>query len=174
MGLRCFKNGERLWRKRTLCFPRNKRIESWNHVWKEKKDTIHHNGESFNVELLYRIIHSANQLCVYGAVTNWCETLERTESEKRENSGHELNRRLLKEQKSSWSFLFQMFGNNQSTYTDWTSLECAYVQTLWCSFNWGTDWVENYGRSYLLSFGMQRNWKICGRIAHLRRQSLQS
>ena len=40
MGLRCFKNGERLWRKRTLCFQRNKRIESWNHAWKEKKDTF--------------------------------------------------------------------------------------------------------------------------------------
>ena len=30
----------------------------------------------------YRIMHTANQLCVYGAVTNWCETLGRTESEK--------------------------------------------------------------------------------------------
>ena len=52
-----------------ICFQRNNRVESWNHAWKEKKDTIHHNGESFNVELLYRIIHSENQLCVYGAVT---------------------------------------------------------------------------------------------------------
>ena len=54
---------------------------------KKSKDTIHYNGESSNVELLYRSIHSANQLCVYGAVTNWCETLGRTESEKRNNSG---------------------------------------------------------------------------------------
>ena len=49
------------------------------------------------MDLLYRIVHSVNQLCVYGAVTNWCETLGRTEAEKRENSGHELNRRLWKE-----------------------------------------------------------------------------
>ena len=64
---------------------------------RKNKDTIHYNGESSNVELLYRIFHSANQLCVYGAVTNWCETLGRTEAEKREKSGHELNRRLFKE-----------------------------------------------------------------------------
>ena len=57
---------------------------------KKSKDTIHDNGESSNVELLYRIIHSANQLCIYGAVTNWCETLGRTESEKRNNFGKEL------------------------------------------------------------------------------------
>ena len=64
---------------------------------KKDKDTIHYNGESSNVELLYRIIHSANQLCVFGAVTNRCETLGRAESEKK--TGHDLNRRLLKEQK---------------------------------------------------------------------------
>ena len=65
---------------------------------KKHKDTIHYNAESSNVELLYRNIHSPNQLCVYGAVTNWCETLGRTESEKKK-TGHDLNRRLLKEQK---------------------------------------------------------------------------
>ena len=62
---------------------------------KKSKDTIHDNGESSNVELLYRIIHSVNQLCIYGAVTNWCETLGRTESEKRNNSGKELTSHLL-------------------------------------------------------------------------------
>ena len=66
---------------------------------KKDKDTIHNNGESSNVELLYRIIHSANQLCVIGAVTNRCETLGRAEIEKKKKSGHDLNRRLLKEQK---------------------------------------------------------------------------
>ena len=48
------------------------------------------------MELLGRIVDSANQLSVHGAVTNWCETLGRTESEKRENSGQELNQRLLR------------------------------------------------------------------------------
>ena len=50
---------------------------------RRNKDIIHYNGESFNVKLLYRTLHSANQLCVYEAVTNWCETLGRTETEKR-------------------------------------------------------------------------------------------
>ena len=62
---------------------------------KKSKDTIHYNGESSNVELLYRIIHSVNQLCVYGPVTNWCETLGRTEAEKGNNSGKELTSHLL-------------------------------------------------------------------------------
>ena len=62
---------------------------------KKSKDTIHYNGESSNVEMLYRIIHSANQLCIHGAVTNWCETLGRTESEKRNNSGKEQTSHLL-------------------------------------------------------------------------------
>ena len=35
------------------------------------KNTIHFNAESSHVELLFRIIHSANQLSVYGAVSSW-------------------------------------------------------------------------------------------------------
>ena len=34
---------------------------------KNNKDTIHCNGESSKLELLYRIIHSANQLCPRGS-----------------------------------------------------------------------------------------------------------
>ena len=53
------------------CVQRNKRIESWDNAEKEEnKDTIHYNGESLNVELSYRIVHSVNQLCVHRAVTN--------------------------------------------------------------------------------------------------------
>ena len=68
------------------CFMSPKKKETGHHVFKgtsalnrgitrkrKSKDTIHYNGDASNVELLYRIIHSANQLCVYGAVTNWCE-----------------------------------------------------------------------------------------------------
>ena len=36
------------------------------------KSSIHFNAESTNSELLFRIIFSANQLSVYGAVANWC------------------------------------------------------------------------------------------------------
>ena len=38
---------------------------------KNNRDTIHFNGEYCNVDLLYRTIHSTNQLCIYGAVTKW-------------------------------------------------------------------------------------------------------
>ena len=39
---------------------------------KNNRDTIHLNGEYCNIDLLYRTVHSANQLCIYGAVTKWC------------------------------------------------------------------------------------------------------
>ena len=37
--------------------------------------TIHFTGESPNAELLFRTIHSANQLSIFGAVASWCENL---------------------------------------------------------------------------------------------------
>ena len=35
-----------------------------------------------NTELLFRIIHSANQLSIHGAVSNWCEQFGLTDEEK--------------------------------------------------------------------------------------------
>ena len=35
------------------------------------RNTVHFNGEYYNIDLLYRTAHSANQLCTYGAVTKW-------------------------------------------------------------------------------------------------------
>ena len=40
------------------------------------------NVDASNTELLFRIMHSVNQLSVYGAVTNWCEQFGLTEEEK--------------------------------------------------------------------------------------------
>ena len=40
---------------------------------KNNKDTIHFNADASNAELLFRKIHSANQLSIYGAVSSWCE-----------------------------------------------------------------------------------------------------
>ena len=37
--------------------------------------TIHFIADSSNSELLFRTIHSANQLSIYGAVSRWCEEL---------------------------------------------------------------------------------------------------
>ena len=40
---------------------------------KNNRDPIQFNGEyCCNIDLLYRIVHSANQLCICGAVTKWC------------------------------------------------------------------------------------------------------
>ena len=49
---------------------------------KNGRDTIHFNTDASNTELLFRIIHSVNQLSIYGAVSNWCEQFGRTEEEK--------------------------------------------------------------------------------------------
>ena len=38
------------------------------------RDTIHFNGAYCNIDLLYRTVHSADQLCIDGAVTKWCGT----------------------------------------------------------------------------------------------------
>ena len=31
------------------------------------------NADTWNTQFLFRIIHSANQLSIYGAVSSWCE-----------------------------------------------------------------------------------------------------
>ena len=36
------------------------------------RDSIHFHGEYGNIDLLYRTVHAANQLCIYGAVSKWC------------------------------------------------------------------------------------------------------
>ena len=49
---------------------------------KNGQDTTHFNADASNTELLFQIIHSVNQLSIYGAVTNWCEQFGLTEEEK--------------------------------------------------------------------------------------------
>ena len=39
----------------------------------KNRDTTHFNADASNTELLFRTIHSANQLSIYGAVSTWCE-----------------------------------------------------------------------------------------------------
>ena len=39
---------------------------------RQNKSTIHFNRESTNTELLFHTIHSATQLFIHGAATNWC------------------------------------------------------------------------------------------------------
>ena len=49
---------------------------------KKNRDTIHFNADASNTELLFRLIHSVNQLSIYGAVSSWCEQVGLTEDEK--------------------------------------------------------------------------------------------
>ena len=53
-------------------------------ILKEKngRDNTNFNADASITELLFGIIHSANQLSVHGAVTNWCEQFGFTEGEK--------------------------------------------------------------------------------------------
>ena len=39
---------------------------------RNNRETIHSNGECVNINLLYRTVHAANQLCICGAVSEWC------------------------------------------------------------------------------------------------------
>ena len=49
---------------------------------KNGRDTKRFNADASNTELLFRIIHSVNQLSICGAVTNWCEQFGLTDEEK--------------------------------------------------------------------------------------------
>ena len=74
------------------------------------KSSIHFNAESTNSELLFRIIFSANQLSVYGAVANWCYQCGSREFEEPGNpSDYEENfqPRVDEERRSKWSTLLR-------------------------------------------------------------------
>ena len=53
------------------------------------------NGDSSNMELLFRIIHSVNQLRIYGAVASWCEQFGLTEEQKGREKLKSVNRSIL-------------------------------------------------------------------------------
>ena len=72
VGSSCFTNDGRFLEFRTSGFSRDKSAGPWNTQELNNRDTIHFNGEYCNIDLLYRTVHSANQLCIYGAVTMWC------------------------------------------------------------------------------------------------------
>ena len=77
---------------------------------KKGKDTIHFNGEQSNIDLLFRTVHSANQFCIHGAVTQSCGTQSGTESGKRGNPGYESARRTPRENEMKREELTQVFG----------------------------------------------------------------
>ena len=56
---------------------------------KNNKETIHFSADASNTELLYRTIHSANQLSIYGAVARWCEDFGMKTDEKPPKTLHD-------------------------------------------------------------------------------------
>ena len=53
---------------------------------RRQKSTIHFNETSTNTELLFQTIHSATQLRIYGAATNWCSQFDLKDEEKGPNA----------------------------------------------------------------------------------------
>ena len=58
---------------------------------RNNRDTIHFNADASNIELLFRSIHSVDQLSISGAVSNFCKQFVLTEEERgiRKTSGKE-------------------------------------------------------------------------------------
>ena len=61
---------------------------------RKNRDTIHFNGEHCNIDLLYRTIHSANQLCIYGAVTKRCGKKSGEASQSRLESARKTSQKI--------------------------------------------------------------------------------
>ena len=61
---------------------------------KNGRDTIHFIADSSNTELLFRTIHPANQLSIYGAVSSWCEEFGQKPNEKEPTSEKENEQQL--------------------------------------------------------------------------------
>ena len=66
------------------------------------KETIHFKADAWNTELLFRIIHSANQLSIYGAVSDWSEQFDLRSNERVPTSERKvLIKRRLREQRNT-------------------------------------------------------------------------
>ena len=58
---------------------------------KNNRDPIHFNGEYGNINLLYKTVHVANQLCIYGAVSKWCGPNSREASRSRPENARKMS-----------------------------------------------------------------------------------
>ena len=50
------------------------------------KETLHFNADASNTDLFFRIIHSTNQLSIYGAVSHWSEQFDLNQGEREPHS----------------------------------------------------------------------------------------
>ena len=82
------------------------------------KERIRFNADTLNTELLFRIIHSANQLSIYGAVSKCCEEFGLKPEERgpkfadKENS---VNGEMLKSVASQGSEIFRICSMDESS-----------------------------------------------------------
>ena len=68
---------------------------------KNNRDTIHFNEEYCNIDLLCRTVHSANQLCIYGATSKWCGPNSGGASQSRPESARKMSPEIqLKKERS--------------------------------------------------------------------------
>ena len=72
-----------------------KRVSSILLKMKNGRDIIHFNADASKTELLFRIIHSVNQLSIYGAVSNWCEQFGLTEKKGQEKLKESVTKGVL-------------------------------------------------------------------------------
>ena len=83
--------------------------------WKRKggRCTMHFNADSSNTELLFRTIHSANQLSIYGAVSSWLWRVRSTDSEsKRVDNGEVRSKRTRVDTEKCEAARSEFFGAN--------------------------------------------------------------
>ena len=83
MGLHSHSNGGTIQRYQSSNIQKYQCFESWNPEKKNNRDTIHFNADASNTSLLFLVIHSGNQLDIYGAVSDWCEQFGLTEEEEK-------------------------------------------------------------------------------------------
>ena len=82
------------------------RFKETSHPVFKGKETIHFNADASQTELLFRIIHSVNQLSINGAVSNWFEQFGLTTDEKwQEKSCNRENPWTKEDQKNVNAFL---------------------------------------------------------------------
>ena len=82
---------------------------------KNNRDTIRFNADASNTELLFRIMHSVNQLSIYGAVSNWCEHFGFTEEENgQEQQKESMAQRCTDKRQTTRSKTFGIFSKTST------------------------------------------------------------
>ena len=109
-------------------------VEFWN-KWKIKT-SIHFNAEMTNSDSLFKIIFSANQLSIYGAVADWCHRFGAKENEQAGNpSAHEETKDWLT------AFNKRFFPNilGDTTWSEFSGVNSKTDRSFW----WRESWNQN-------------------------------